>query len=328
MKPTHESWFSVIIKNTRHWQLVAWIGSIFWGASAAQTGPPVIPEDVQTAIRQRVDWGYCPGIVVGLMNASGSSFSCYGSTYLDNGRPVDENTLFEIGSITKVFTTTLLADMAEHGELALTNVIQDYLPEGIQAPTRSGRAISLTHLATHTSGLPSTPSNLAPVAGDNPFAGYTEPMMFEFLDSYALTRNPGAAYEYSNYGMGLLGQLLARHAGSSYEGLIVDRIANELGLADTRIHLSASQQSRLAHGYSGVIPIPPFEMAALEAAGDLRSTARDLLTFLAANRGWIATRLQPAMTEAHRYRYPTSTPGMSIALGWHLDKHDLGWANH
>jgi len=239
---------------------------------------------------------------------------------------VDENTLFEIGSVTKVFTTTLLADMAERGELELTNAIQLYLPEGIQAPTRSGRAITLTHLASHTSGLPSMPSNLAITDGNNPFAGYTEQQMFEFLDNYTLGRNPGATYEYSNYGVGLLGRLLARRAGSSYEELVVQWIANDLGLADTRIHLTADQQARLARGYSGVLPIPAFEMTALEAAGDLRSTAKDLLTFLAANRGWLSTRLQPAMTEAQRLRASTPTPGLSIALGWHLYSLNAGTA--
>jgi CubicO group peptidase (beta-lactamase class C family) len=292
----------------------------------AQTAAPVVPEDVKTTVRQRVDYGYCPGIVVGLMNTNGSAYFNYGSPDLEGGPAVDENTLFEIGSITKVFTTTLLADMAERGELELTNAIQSYLPDGITAPTWLGRAITLTHLATHTSGLPSTPSNLAPVDGNNPFAGYTEPQMYEFLDSYALTRSPGAPYEYSNYGMGLLGQLLARTAGADYEPLVVTWIADELGMADTRIVLTPAQQARLAHGYSGVVPIPPFEMTALEAAGDLRSTARDVLIFLAANRGWLPTRLQPAMIEAQRSRYSTPTPGLSVGLGWHLYTLNAGTA--
>ncbi len=291
-----------------------------------QAQSPVVPEDVKTTVRQRVDYGYCPGIVVGLRNTNGSAYFTYGSTDLDGGPAVDENTLFEIGSVTKVFTTTLLADFAERGQLELTNAIQLYLPEGIEAPTRAGRAITLTHLASHTSGLPSMPANLVVTDGNNPFAGYSEQPMYEFLDTYTLTRNPGASYEYSNYGMGLLGRLLARQAGSSYEELVVQWIANDLGLADTRIHLSADQQARLAHGYSGVLPIPPFEMTALEAAGDLRSTASDLLTFLAANRGWLATRLQPAMTEAQRSRYSTPTPGLSIALGWHLYSLNTGTA--
>jgi D-alanyl-D-alanine-carboxypeptidase/D-alanyl-D-alanine-endopeptidase len=297
-----------------------------WLAGTGWPALPVIPEHVKTTIRERVDYGYAPAVVVGLMNTNGPAFFSYGTTDLDGGQPVDEHTLFEIGSVTKVFTTTLLADFAQRGQLELTNEVQPYLPPGITAPTRSGRAITLTHLAAHTSGLPSMPANLVITDGNNPFSGYSEPQMYEFLDTYTLARNPGALYEYSNYGMGLLGALLARQAGSSFEDLVVQWIANDLGLADTRSHLTPDQQARLARGFSGVLPIPPFEMTALQAAGDLRSTASDLLVFLAANRGWQPTRLAPAMTEAQRSRSSTPTPGMSIALGWHLYSLNAGTA--
>ena len=304
--------------------LAAWsMLSLTWTAWAQV---PTIPENVKTSVRQRVDYGYAPSVVVALMNTNGPTYFSYGRTDLDDGHPVDENTLFEIGSVTKVFTSTLLADFAQRGLLQLTNAIQNYLPAGIVAPTRSGRNITLTHLSAHTSGLPSFPTNLKIIDGRNPFAGYTEPQMFEFLDSYQLTRNPGTTYEYSNYAVGLLGALLGRHAGASYEDLVVQWIANDLGLPDTRIRLNADQQRRLARGFSGVVPIPPFDMPVLEAAGDLRSTARDLLLFLAANRGWHSTRLNPAMTEAQRSRSTTGTPNLSIALGWHLLSLNAGTA--
>ena len=300
------------------WRRATWGALLLLALVRVQAQLPVIPEDAKTTVRQRVDCGYCPGIVVGLMNTNGPTYFSYGRMDLDGGPAVDEHTLFEIGSIGKVFTSTLLADMAQRGELELTNAIQSYLPEGVTAPTWLEQPITLTHLATHTSGLPAWWSNLNPTEGDNPFARYTTELMYEFLASYELTRAPGAAYEYSNYGMGLLGQLLGRLAGASYSTLVVTRIADELGLPDTRIDLSPNQQARLARGYSGVLPIPPLEMGALEGAGAWRSTAKDMLTFLAANRGWLATRLQPAMIEAQRSRYPTGTPGLSIGLGWHL----------
>lgn len=295
--------------------LVAWCG--VWPSGARAT-PPVIPEDVQVHVRQRVDYGYCPGVAVGVMSTNGASYFCYGFADLDGGAAVSERTLFEIGSVTKVFTTTVLADMAERGELGLTDGIQGSLPSGVTAPTRAGKVITLTHLAAHTSGLPGAPSNLEPADGNNPFVGYGEQRMFEFLNSYVLPRVPGVQYEYSNYGVGLLGWALARAAGTGYERLVIARIADELGLADTRIQLSAEQRTRLARGHSGVVPLPPFQMDALEAAGDLRSTVQDLLTFLAANRGWLPTRLRPAMVEAQRLRAATPTPGLSVGLGWHL----------
>ncbi len=287
-------------------------------APAIPAAPPVVPADVEANIRLRVDYGYAPAIVVGLRNADGATYFAYGQTDRTDGRPVDERTLFEIGSITKVFTTTVLADMAEHGELRLTNVVQDYVPNGVTVPVRQARAMTLTHLATHTSGLPYMPDNLPSAEGNQPFADYSAEQMFDFLNGYVLTRNPGALYEYSNFGVGLLGHLLASLAQTDYEGLVRQRITDPLGLPDTRITLSAEQRSRLARGYSGVLPIPEFEMPALEGAGALRSTARDLLAFLAANRGWVETPLHAAMTNAQRSRVSTPTPGLGVGLGWHL----------
>lgn len=287
-------------------------------ATDTTAAPPLVPANVQANIRQRVDYGYAPSIVVGLRNTEGTTYFAYGQSDRDGGRPVDERTLFEIGSITKVFTTTLLADMADRGELRLTNLVQDYVPSWVTVPMRQARAMTLTHLATHTSGLPYMPDNLPGTDGNAPFAGYSVEQMFEFLNRYTLPRNPGAAYEYSNYGVGLLGHLLASLAQTDYESLLGQRITDPLGLADTRITLSVEQRGRLARGYSGVLPIPEFDMAALEGAGALRSSASDLLTFLAANRGWIETPLYAAMTNAQRSRVSTPTPGLSVGLGWHL----------
>jgi CubicO group peptidase (beta-lactamase class C family) len=302
-----------------HRRVVRWV-AIFGCASALTLwgAAPQIPEEVKTTIRQRVNYGYCPAVIVGLRNSEGAAYFAYGQTERGGGRAVDEHTLFEMGSVTKVFTATVLADMAQHGELALTDPAQQYVPPGIHVPTRQGKSITLTHLASHTSGLPSAPSNLSPTDGNNPFAGYTAEAMYAFLNGYTLTRNPGALYEYSNFGAGLLGHLLAHLAQTDYETLIQRRVSAVLGLPDTRIRLTAEQRERLARGYSGVLPIPEFEMGALEGAGALRSSAADLMAFLAANRGWVESPLLPAMTEAHRARAATPTAGLSIGLGWHL----------
>jgi CubicO group peptidase (beta-lactamase class C family) len=124
-------------------------------ALAVRANPPVVPADVQTAVRQRVDYGYCPGIVVGLMNTNGPAYFSYGAGISRAAHRWTSTLLFEIGSI-KVFTMTLLADMAERGAVQLTDTIQTFLPEGIAAPVRSGKSITLTHLATHTPACPAS----------------------------------------------------------------------------------------------------------------------------------------------------------------------------
>lgn len=279
---------------------------------------PAISSDVKAAVQKLVGYGYCPAIIVGVLNTNGTAYFGYGRLALDDERTPDENTLFEIGSITKAFTTTLLADMAQKGELNLTDPVQAHLPTEVQAPKRSGKEITLTHLATHTSGLPRMPTNFEPAEWNNPFADYTVERMYAFLNTYTLPRNPGQLYEYSNYGLGLLGHVLERITGAAYESLVVERIANELGLSDTRITLSSEQRARLARGYSGVVEQQNWDLGALAGAGALRSSARDVLRFLAANRGWLVSSLSEAMTEAQRQRVTTPSPGLSVGLGWHL----------
>jgi hypothetical protein len=200
----------------------------------------------------------------------------------------------------------------------LTNLAQAYLPESVRLPTRSGRGITLLHLATHTSGLPGLPTNFEPADWQNPYADYTVERLYEFLNTYTLPRNPGQLYEYSNLGVGLLGHVLALVTGTDYERLVEERVAGPLGLHDTRAVLSAEQRSRLAHGASGVVARPNWTFAALAGAGVLRSTARDVLQFLAANRGWVPSALSEAMAEAQTQRVTTPSPGLAVGLGWHL----------
>ena len=105
--------------------------------------------------------------------------------------------MFEIGSVTKVFTTLLLQDMLERGEMRLGDPVAKFLPASVKVPVRGGREITLLDLATHTSGLPRLPDNLTPKADENPYADYTAEQLYAFpaLD-YTLTRDIGAKYEY------------------------------------------------------------------------------------------------------------------------------------
>lgn len=293
--------------------------AVLTGTHSAQATdePPTIPANVQAEIRKRVDHRYSVAMIAGVFDTTGAAYFSYGTRTIEGGEPVDENTVFEIGSITKTFTTLLLADMVERGELALTNLVRDFVPEDIHVPQYGNRAITLTHLASHGSGLPRMPTNFTPADLTNPYADYGEQKLFEFLDSYELPRAPGSLYEYSNYGMGLLGYLLSRSKGLSYEELLQQRILDVLGLNDTSITLSESQRQRLAHGYSGVVSIPNWGFGALAGAGAIRSTAKDMLAYLATNLGLRDSPLYSAMTNSHKARI-TASPGLQVGLGWHI----------
>ena len=176
------------------------------------------------------------GIVIGVIDAKGQRVVAYGSLEKGNKQPLDGDTLFEIGSITKVFTSLLLADMAQRGEVRLDDPISKYVPATAKIPERGGKKITLVDLATHTSGLPRMPANFNPKDPANPYIDYTDDQLYAFLSSYELTRDVGIKFVYSNLGFGLLGQGLARRNGTDYEALVETRICEPLGI-DRRAHV-------------------------------------------------------------------------------------------
>jgi len=255
------------------------------------------------------------GIVVGIIEPQGRRVIVYGKADNDNPRPLDGDTVFEIGSVTKVFTSLLLADMVERGVVALTDPVAEYLPKEVRVPGHGGKAITLQELATHTSGLPREPTNLKPKDVNNRFADYTVAQLYHLLSGYSLTRDPGAEFEYSNLGVGLLGHALARRAGVGYEELVRSRITTPLGMKSTAITLTPEMRARLAPGHNGEFAqVPSFDDPTLAGAGSLRSSASDMLTFLAAQLGFAKTPLAQAVEFTLTARHPTGSSG--DALGW------------
>jgi CubicO group peptidase (beta-lactamase class C family) len=272
------------------------------------------------------------GIVVGVIEPSGRRIVSYGSADRDDKSPLDGDTVFEIGSVTKVFTSLLLADAVQRGEVALDDPVSKYLPAGTKVPSHGGKPIRLVDLATHTSGLPSLPSNLTSKDPGNPFADYTVAQLYEFLAGYELPRDPGAQYEYSNLGAGLLGHVLTLRTGMDYETLVRTRITGPLSMKSTSIALSDSMRKRLATGHDAERErTPNWDFPTLAGAGALRSTANDLLNFLSANLRRTSTPLAPAMASMLVPRRPTSNPRMQVALAWHIatadDGREVVWHN-
>ncbi len=243
-----------------------------------------------------------PALVVGVLRDGRPEVFAYGSA--------DASTIFEIGSITKVFTSRLLVLLAAEGKVALDDPVQRHVPPGWVVPARDGRPLTLAQLATHTSGLPRLPANLDPADARNPYADYSDERLRAFLAGHKLRRPPGERYEYSNLGAGLLGWVLARVDGRSYEACLVARVCDPLGLHDTRIRLDDAQRRRLVPGHSAGVPVWNWDIPVISGAGALRSSAPDLLRFLAENLA------RPDATHTPRVR--TSEKGPWVGLGWHL----------
>jgi len=271
------------------------------------------------------------GIVVGIIGREGRRVIAYGHLEKEDSRPVNGDTIFEIGSETKVFTALLLADMVQGGEVALHDPVAKYLPANVKMPERNGRSITLVDLATHTSGLPRLPQNLSPKDPSDPYADYSVEQLYEFLAGYQLTRDIGSQYEYSNLGGGLLGHVLALRGGMSYEALVESRICAPLGMSSTRITLTPEMKARLAKGYDAAMePAENWDLPTLAGAGALRSTANDMLIFMAANLGYTKTSLAPALAAMLQVRRPTGQAGLEIALGWHIlsaNGKEIAWHN-
>jgi CubicO group peptidase (beta-lactamase class C family) len=173
------------------------------------------------------------------------------------------------------------------------------------------------------------PTNIAPKDAANPYADYSADKLYAFLGSYQLQHDPGEKWDYSNLATGLLGHLLSLRAGKDFETLVVDRIATPLGMASTRITLTPEMKERMAAGYNAALqPARHWDFQALAGCGALRSTANDLITFLAANLGYKKSPLDSAMAAMLDVRVPGPAPNFQQALGWHITQRkdrDLVW---
>jgi CubicO group peptidase (beta-lactamase class C family) len=302
------------------------ISGAYMPAAAQQTSSSILPTDaeVRTILSERVDAEHRNvGIVVGIITPAGRRIIAHGRTNANSSQPLDGDTVFEIGSVTKVFTSMLLADMVRRREVNLADPLSLYLPVDVTIRSNKGRTITLVDLATHTSGLPFWPSNIpATREGALQMATYSEAQLFRFLSGFDIPEDIGSKWAYSNIDAGLLGLALAHRAGSTFEKLLETRITGPLKMRSTAVELSAGKRERLAMGYdAGLSPAPAWNVPVLAAGGSLHSSTNDLLTFLGSlwDVGSPNSLLLNTMLETRRVG-----PGMTQALGWWIVSTDPG----
>jgi len=230
-----------------------------------------------------------------------------------------EDPVFEIGSITKVYTATLLATMVSEGLVSLDDPLVKHLPPAVTEGKPIWSRVTLQHLATHTSGLPRLPENLGRRIRDprNPYRDFRVEDLHEGLTRWARRRPKSGSAAYSNFGMGLLGHILATKLGKSYEDALIDRILTPLGMNATRVTLSDEMKSRFVPGHSAWgRPKEAWDMGALAGAGALRSTVDDQVRFLRANIE-AAPPLGRTFEMCHEVRHKDRV--YSMGLGWHIE---------
>jgi serine-type D-Ala-D-Ala carboxypeptidase/endopeptidase len=291
---------------------------LFLLATLARAEPPALAERVDTLAAPYAADGRIVGMVVGVFDGKEELVRGYGAS-----KP-GPDTVYEIGSVSKVFTGVLLAALVRDGLVRLDLPVAELLPEGAVVPASGERKITLMDLSTHTSGLPRMPDNFEPADPRNPFADYTAERMLAFLKGAKLAREPGASYDYSNLGAGLLGWSLARKAGKGYEELLAERITAPLGMKSTAVALTPGMRERLAPGHDAAgTPASNWDIPALAGAGGIRSTVADMMRFLRANLG--EGPLAETLSFARVARYDGG--GVRMGLGWHISQKGECWHN-
>jgi D-alanyl-D-alanine-carboxypeptidase/D-alanyl-D-alanine-endopeptidase len=279
---------------------------------------------IREVLKRRVEEKRTVGMAVCVVTPNHQRFVAYGRERLGDLRPVTSETVFEIGSITKVFTALLLADMVRRGEMRLDDPVARHLPGDFRLPELDGRPITLADLATHTSGLPSWPpfpgAPLSPSWLESIARFSVEDFKAWLADFHPEPHPPTAAgWWYSNSGYALLGMALAYRGGQPFETLLQARVSKPMGLHDTTFHPTAAIGPRLAEGHDAAMkPIPPLNIGIFNPAGALRSTPRDLSRLAAAILPGSGARIAPDEQLLLTVRRPAPWIGGTQALGWEV----------
>jgi CubicO group peptidase (beta-lactamase class C family) len=284
-------------------------------------------DDVAAQVQPFLDAELVTGIVVGLYDVGHTEV--YGFGRGPNNAPPDASTLFELGPVTKVYTSLLFADAVQRREVSLDTPLAELLPPGVTAPIRDGVAITLGQIATHTAGLPRVPPSVARRAAADLYGGYNENALYNDLIRTELESRPGTHIAYSNYGGGLLGFVLGRKLGGGYPKLIVDRVLKPLDLTDTFIAVPDAAKPRRVPGTNeDLAAATPWTYDAMAGSGALISSARDQLRLLdaeldAAAGGQLVLRRAMKLTQEPQL----DRTGDNEGIGWMIDSAGRFWHN-
>jgi serine-type D-Ala-D-Ala carboxypeptidase/endopeptidase len=301
------------------------------------------PDKIDKISRQFISSTHQQGLIIGIIDGGNQQIYAYGETYTGSKQPPSTNSIFEIGELSSLFTTTLLARMSIEGEVDVNIPVQSLMPDqrlpvyqklncepiglgyDVYAcdPYSNDETISilLCNLATHTAGFPYNPSNLKPwLHAKNPYARYRKENLYKYLNNQPVSTAYMFDYKYSHVGMTLLGHALSLKAASSYEELLADKVLNPLKLTDTRITLTADQQVRFLPGHNAAGKyISHWDFDVMAPSAGLHSTLEDMMRFLSVNMGlsepsWIPT-VKFAQNPRERVKQK-ELQEVQVGLGW------------
>ncbi len=322
------------------WVAMASLGFVANGAGAGEL-PRETAAEVDRIAGEFARTAGLPSLAVGIVDRDGlcHSFST-GMARVEDGTPATPDSLYRVGSLTKVFTATLLVQMRDAGEVALDDPLSKHLPAGTRVPSdpRGARAITLRHLVQHTSGLSRLPGSVSAAPADDPYGSTTGESLLADLGRARLESPTGSRFSYSNFGAALLGLALADAAGTPYEELLARRVLDPLGMDSTAFQPTDATRTRWTQGYAAgkpPAPLPDWPMGAIDPAGGLCSSVNDLSRFVAMNLrageadapviepGSLAEMQTPSRLTSDAWRE-------AVGLGWivrHREGGDVVWHN-
>lgn len=285
------------------------------GAASGQ----ISVDSIYRIIKNEVAHKRSKSIIVGIVDANGRHIVSAGVLSDRDSRLPDGNTEYEIGSITKVVTGIMMADMSLKKQFKLTDPLLKFLPPGINPVSDRVREITLLNLLTHTSGFPRFPDNSYPKDLENPYADYTLKQLYDYVSRFQPAHVPGSSFQYSNTGYSLLGQVLSKVSGKDYETLVKEQICGPLKMNNTVITLTPALKKNMAIGHNAYgKPVANWDMPAVAGNGALRSNVNDMLNFVEANLGLLKSDLYPAMELSHVKQLRKGNDNAFITLGWTL----------
>ncbi|WDR01926.1 serine hydrolase [Devosia algicola] len=303
-------------------------------ATATLAQQPAMPTNAQITqiLTDRIDRDQANvGIAVAVIEAGVPRFVSYGTLDTGDSTPVDEHTLFEAGSITKVMTNVLLAQQVVAGRIDLDAPLTDYLPAGTILPERDGKAITAFDLATHSAGFSGLPRAIMAKGPANPYSGYDAKALMTWISEYQLPRPIGAKFEYSNVGIALLAQAVIHVSGMSYADLLQQEILDPLAMTETFLATTGEPIAGMASGHDAAgDEVPHWDMDAFAPVGGLVTSAADLAKFIAAASGQVQSPLAPAFAIMLDRTRPAGSPDQTVGLGWFNlmeGGRDIAWHN-
>jgi len=260
-----------------------------------------LPTDIVKEIQSRINTGYHLNTVIGVIDKNGTRFYNDGQMSLTDSLKPNENSIFEIGSVAKVFTTALLADLELNKEIEISNSIKHYMPVFEQVLANSNRDITLEDLINHTSGLPRNPTNVNR-DDSNRLSDYSKADLIAFLSSYTVDSST-KEYVYSNLAYVALEYAVEAKMEKSYESLMNERIFGTLGMNDSYFVVPDAQRNRLVTPYRSGEHVEELDEGEFPAGGGIKTTAKEMIRFIAAQLGIHSTTLDPALKLTHKERF-------------------------